>query len=685
MSSTTSTTVSIRRDISALRDALRNRGDFAISTRNLRGQARLTLRYPLFTGRLPAEYSDSAQSADYVVFSYDTPIAWHLAGQDAERDEAWIVPGTPYSRTTTQHQTAVSDALYSLPGNYVYISPDLAPTIYDSDGYNSEGYDRYGYNRYGYNEDGYDSDGYNEDGYDEDGYNSDGYNEDGYNSDGYNSDGYDRYGYNEDGYNEDGYDSDGYNRYGYNEDGYNRDGYNEDGYDSDGYNEDGYNSDGYNEDEMRRPLVAGQLDASLAYAARSANYSPAISALSSRMPGNVALLAGAAVWPATREMIDRELDIAWARERAIPSFTVPEVIIGAGVHAAIYSAIRVANGKPKPLVLERSDRVGGTFAITRRPSFYLNSGNYPGLLGRPGQGQALNYLPGAEIQPSDVSSAQYGTNADIGFIVRATLARYADVVTSAGVRAIGNDDYESSELQVRLTDGRLVYARRVLDARGLGDPIIPDGAGMSERVITFPDLLRRFDGDFPLQGIRRAAIIGGGDSGKVSAECLLGIGPQASMSVGSLDYLDRVDIYGPQLADTATEWYASERSRYSQVGSFLKTRRLSVIRERARVVDTGTSVLVNEQSYDTVIVAAGFTLPDISSTGTFYSRYESGNGLILARKAESGAESYRIGPAAALPFTDAEEREPAVISRAENVAGIFRYAARTAALAASLD
>ena len=615
MSSTTSTTVSIRRDISALRDALRNRGDFAISTRNLRGQARLTLRYPLFTGRLPAEYSDSAQSADYVVFSYDTPIAWHLAGQDAERDEAWIVPGTPYSRTTTQHQTAVSDALYSLPGNYVYISPDLAPTIYDSDGYNSEGYDRYGYNRYGYNEDGYDSDGYNEDGYDED----------------------------------------------------------------------GYNSDGYNEDEMRRPLVAGQLDASLAYAARSANYSPAISALSSRMPGNVALLAGAAVWPATREMIDRELDIAWARERAIPSFTVPEVIIGAGVHAAIYSAIRVANGKPKPLVLERSDRVGGTFAITRRPSFYLNSGNYPGLLGRPGQGQALNYLPGAEIQPSDVSSAQYGTNADIGFIVRATLARYADVVTSAGVRAIGNDDYESSELQVRLTDGRLVYARRVLDARGLGDPIIPDGAGMSERVITFPDLLRRFDGDFPLQGIRRAAIIGGGDSGKVSAECLLGIGPQASMSVGSLDYLDRVDIYGPQLADTATEWYASERSRYSQVGSFLKTRRLSVIRERARVVDTGTSVLVNEQSYDTVIVAAGFTLPDISSTGTFYSRYESGNGLILARKAESGAESYRIGPAAALPFTDAEEREPAVISRAENVAGIFRYAARTAALAASLD
>ena len=620
MSSTTSTTVSIRRDISALRDALRNRGDFAISTRNLRGQARLTLRYPLFTGRLPAEYSDSAQSADYVVFSYDTPIAWHLAGQDAERDEAWIVPGTPYSRTTTQHQTAVSDALYSLPGNYVYISPDLAPTIYDSDGYNSEGYDRYGYNRYGYNEDGY-----NEDGYDEDGYNSD------------------------------------------------------------GYNEDGYNSDGYNEDEMRRPLVAGQLDASLAYAARSANYSPAISALSSRMPGNVALLAGAAVWPATREMIDRELDIAWARERAIPSFTVPEVIIGAGVHAAIYSAIRVANGKPKPLVLERSDRVGGTFAITRRPSFYLNSGNYPGLLGRPGQGQALNYLPGAEIQPSDVSSAQYGTNADIGFIVRATLARYADVVTSAGVRAIGNDDYESSELQVRLTDGRLVYARRVLDARGLGDPIIPDGAGMSERVITFPDLLRRFDGDFPLQGIRRAAIIGGGDSGKVSAECLLGIGPQASMSVGSLDYLDRVDIYGPQLADTATEWYASERSRYSQVGSFLKTRRLSVIRERARVVDTGTSVLVNEQSYDTVIVAAGFTLPDISSTGTFYSRYESGNGLILARKAESGAESYRIGPAAALPFTDAEEREPAVISRAENVAGIFRYAARTAALAASLD
>ena len=606
MSSTTSTTVSIRRDISALRDALRNRGDFAISTGNLRGDALTPGRLFVF-GELPAEYRDSAMSADYVVYSYQTPIAWHLAGQDAENDEAWIVPGTPYSRTTTQHQIAVRSALYSLPGNYVYDSPDLAPRMYDSDGYASDGYDRYGYN--------------------------------------------------------------------------------EDGYNSDGYNEDGYNEDGYNSDGMRQPLVAGQLDASLAYAARSANYSPAISALTPRMPGNVALLAGAAVWPATREMIDRELDIAWSRERAVPSFIVPEVIIGAGVHAAIYSAIRVANGKPKPLVLERSSRVGGTFAITRRPSFYLNSGNYPGLLGRPGQGQALNYLPGAEIQPSDVSSAQYGTNADIGFIVRATLARYADVVTSAGVTAIRNDDDEgtASELQIELTDGRLVYARRVLDARGLGDPIIPDGAGMSERVITFPDLLRRFDGDFPLQGIRRAAIIGGGDSGKVAAECLLGIGPQTSMSVGSLDYLDRVDIYGPELADTASQWYATERSRYSQVGSFLKTRRLSVIRERARVQDIGAAVLVNEQSYDTVIVAAGFTLPDISSTGTFYSQYRSGNGLVLARKAESGAESYKIGPAAALPFTGSEEREPAVISRAENVAGIFRYAARTAALAASLS
>lgn len=53
-------------------------------------------------GRLPDEYCDSLYNAEsepgfYVVYSYDTPIAWAANGE-------WTVPPVKYSPTTTKHQ-----------------------------------------------------------------------------------------------------------------------------------------------------------------------------------------------------------------------------------------------------------------------------------------------------------------------------------------------------------------------------------------------------------------------------------------------------------------------------------------------------------------------------------------------------------------------------------------------------
>lgn len=48
-------------------------------------------------GRLPAEHHASANEADYVIYSYGTPIAWH--GPDG-----WMFPDEKYSATTTRHQ-----------------------------------------------------------------------------------------------------------------------------------------------------------------------------------------------------------------------------------------------------------------------------------------------------------------------------------------------------------------------------------------------------------------------------------------------------------------------------------------------------------------------------------------------------------------------------------------------------
>jgi hypothetical protein len=54
---------------------------------------------PWDSGRLPREHVDSFQRATYAVFSYATPIAWVV-------DDAWVIPATRYSLTTSRHQSS---------------------------------------------------------------------------------------------------------------------------------------------------------------------------------------------------------------------------------------------------------------------------------------------------------------------------------------------------------------------------------------------------------------------------------------------------------------------------------------------------------------------------------------------------------------------------------------------------
>jgi hypothetical protein len=55
-------------------------------------------------GHLPTEYQDEARDAEYVVYSYQTPIAWITA--DGQR----VVPDIGYSPTTGSHQYVVKNA-----------------------------------------------------------------------------------------------------------------------------------------------------------------------------------------------------------------------------------------------------------------------------------------------------------------------------------------------------------------------------------------------------------------------------------------------------------------------------------------------------------------------------------------------------------------------------------------------
>lgn len=55
-------------------------------------------------GKLSGAYYESVTHADYIVWSYETPIAWLTYG-------IWYMPEKRYSPTTTQHQGKIRTAL----------------------------------------------------------------------------------------------------------------------------------------------------------------------------------------------------------------------------------------------------------------------------------------------------------------------------------------------------------------------------------------------------------------------------------------------------------------------------------------------------------------------------------------------------------------------------------------------
>jgi hypothetical protein len=70
---------------------------------------------------------------------------------------------------------------------------------------------------------------------------------------------------------------------------------------------------------------------------------------------------------------------------------------------------------------------------------------------------------------------------------------------------------------------------------------------------------------FPLQGVKRVAVIGAGDSGNVTVEALLGYGPEIGQAPQELDRVLSVDWYG-QEAKTK-EQFETCRNRYAQLAN----------------------------------------------------------------------------------------------------------------------
>ncbi|MGI5243362.1 hypothetical protein [Dactylosporangium sp. CA-139066] len=399
-----------------------------------------------------------------------------------------------------------------------------------------------------------------------------------------------------------------------------------------------------------------------------------------------AQLTGIALDPTARGHADDILDGYWSDEQRQQQMlradgTGREVIIGSGFHAAVYAAVRVRSGHPRPLVLERDARAGGTFAMTARPTFYLNSRNRAGGAGLAGDQQAaLNYLPGAPIQAANVGMREYQTNTDIAFVIRLALAQFADVVTNATVRSATGD---RTGVRIELDGRSPLSAGRVIDARGLGDPISQDVAD-GRSILTFAQFMARMGGMWPLRGLRRAAVIGGGDSGKCAVESLLGIGPQPLMAAAALDSVERIDWYAEDLPDTCDEWQQQIRGRYQAIGRYLRPDRLlTVMRRRARPIALPGAALIDGRTYDLVIVCTGNRETDIDGLGDgFFDEYRTADQAVVARE-HYNLPALRVGPHARLPFTR-QERDDGIADIPQNAVAMFRTAPKTAALAATL-
>lgn len=88
-----------------IRDAIAAGEPFSNSSGSFRGGPG-QLAYP---GRLSqVDWERGAAKADYVVWSYSTPIAWRTNG-------VWVTPAVKYSPTTSQHQGQAFTAIRELP------------------------------------------------------------------------------------------------------------------------------------------------------------------------------------------------------------------------------------------------------------------------------------------------------------------------------------------------------------------------------------------------------------------------------------------------------------------------------------------------------------------------------------------------------------------------------------------
>lgn len=383
--------------------------------------------------------------------------------------------------------------------------------------------------------------------------------------------------------------------------------------------------------------------------------------------------------------------------------TADELIIGGGLHAATYAAAtKTLTGNLTPVI--EAFRLGGIFAASFKPAFYLNNRNRPGEIGLPGSPRALAAIPTAAFQPADINGVEYQTNVELAFAIRVALLMYSQpyIGTVKSIVPAASYRYEAVT-----EDDSYCLANRIILATGL-DASVGTLATDNETTYTFTEFLRHIDRtDYPLEGWKNVAVIGAQDSGASVVKYLLGQGP-SSPGPASLDTVEKITWFGIDCLNRET-YEAQARSCYHSIGRYLPRAEDPEYYYRVEPVDAkATDVLLPSSrsarvvygdnllsgKFDHVVICTGY---ESQINGIVNQALDGEPNLPLREEivyAEDGTavatrfkgtEIYKVGPCANLPVTGREEREAPILEKlATNSAAIWRYADRTAVLARML-
>lgn len=328
-----------------------------------------------------------------------------------------------------------------------------------------------------------------------------------------------------------------------------------------------------------------------------------------RHRGFTGMLAGLMMSERGKRLLDRTIDLT-VRERSAtikerlreaprgaPEY-VPGVVIGAGVHGAIFATERQVHLPAVPdLTIEAEDRIGGQFAQYRSNLFRVNSRRRPELPDAPhlpGTQQSLNSAgTHAVMQSSDTGHESYPHQSTISDTTRANLFLSGESMVSTEIKKVRQNTNTQApgalilECMDRET-GRVIEVAtdRVVFSTGIGeevDRLDPEDA-TTQRILTEEREKMRTGGDarvrsfteftraaanpgeaHPLKGMKRIVLSGSGDSANVIAGILLGYESQLGKSSSQLDSVEEIYWIGQELA-SKEEFLECTRVRYAQIG-----------------------------------------------------------------------------------------------------------------------